>query len=1133
MITWTSTDQKRTYLVLCLCPRLVFVIKSSTDMSVYSVQDDFTHIKTHMGMWLGKSETVSEKTYGYDYKSDTLTYEKRTYNHGFMKIYDEILVNAIDNYQRSRGMTYIKVDVVDNLISIENDGPSIPIQRYQVHPRRPDETDVSYQRRYEAEKLQEGKYIPEVIFTALRSSSNYDDANRTTGGLNGVGAKLTVLFSQLFSIDIINNGTRYEQTIRNNLEVIETPKTTLTLSPDHVRISFSPDWSKLDSTQTVANHLPMIAKRLFDYSHLDLDLMFNGIKLPRLSWRDFSFKHLSLHSNLEIYEEQRTVGDTSWKICYGYSPNKTDVISYVNNVCTYKGGPHVDLIRRQITAEVKAKSKRDVNTNSVNAHIGMTVYAIIPGVSFEAQSKTSLASSKIKYPILTQVEEFVKNSGILTYDQPKQHVKTVQRSRITDIEKLHDAEEAGIAYSKRPMLNRTCNDARACTLFICEGDSAMTLCDRGIKILGERYYGSFALRGKTLNVQKSSEKRYYDNVELRNLRSAIGLVDGKEYIDTKSLRYQRVVCCKDADYDGSSIMGLVINFFYKHFKSLLMLDDFFYEFVTPVVNVYRRPYVPSKSAPIAMYYSLIDFKRQAPDGYVKYIKGLGGNSDLDIKEYFTHFNDHLIHIDCLDAEEHMKLAYAKDMEDARKEMITKVNDESVLVRTPHQPITFNDFCDIDLALASYDTCERCIPSVVDGLKPSQRKVLYTFFKMSHKAASEPRKVFQLTGEVTSVAKYHHGDASLNDTITKMGQDFVGSNNIPLIARDGQFGSRAMLGKDNSAPRYIGGYLSPVTRLIFPEVDDDLLRLKTEDNELVEPIYYVPIIPMLLVNGANGIGTGWSSAVPMFNPELIIKNVIERLGHRPLTHHKPHANGYHGYVEVEEKKWVFYGHVEKIDSVTFAIDEIPLGMSINKLRERMNKLVESGVLVSYSNEGGSEDEPDSFRFILRFSQEGYECGNVYKDLKLSKGFSRMNLVAFDRNSTPKRYPDVRDMFDEWFDVRYKLYEERKSKVISELKHDIKILENKIRFAMNMKTYGIDKKSKESVISLLESEGYYKDNDSFSYLLSMPISKGTKTSIDKMIMKLNQLKHELDDYSQRSIEKIWIDELRQLLKTLREA
>lgn len=1137
------------------------------------VKDEISHVLDKRNMYLGDASNITEKTFTFDIRSMKLEYKEISYNAALLKIFDEILVNAIDNLSRnsSKPLTTIELNFKKNEefktfeISIKNDGPSIPIEQYHIHERDVDEAEDDYKARMEIEKLQEGKYIPEVVFSTFRSSSNYDkaeDSTRITGGTNGIGAKLTAVFSKLFKVRIENSGKLYEQEIRNHCRDVQPPKITETSNDNSsVQITFVPDWELLDTERIYHdidwNAIEVMSKRLYDFTHLGLKLTINGKLLPSLTFKDFSSTHVHLiDDTVQLYESPMPHEFNKWKVAFGYGQGKNTMVSYVNNVATYSHGGHVDGIRRQIAEAIIKSCKKEIKTVSIYPKLSLVVYAIVPGAQFTSQAKTALSKKKIEVPQLSSgiIDKFIKESGVVEYfntGRVKSSNKTTKRERITNIAKLIDAEDAG-----KPLVKR--QDRAECSLFICEGDSAQSLCINMIKKLGEKHYGTFALRGKVLNTQKVSSSRYLENNELTNLKTIIGLVDGKEYSSAESLRYQHVICCKDADSDGSAIMGLVINFFYQYFKSLILIPGFFKEFITPVCNLYSLPYSSKSSTPAMMFYNMnvynekikeLDMKKYKP----KFIKGLGGNSDPDINLYSEHFDEHINSIDCgtPGTENHIKLAYSNGKSDAgekltdlRKEWISHVTFESYLPREVGVPVKFDEFCDIDLALAANETCERSIPSVLDGLKPSQRKVLYTLFNMSEKDMYTPTKVFQLTGSVTKFAKYHHGDASMNDTIIRMGQDFVGANNIPILDREGQFGTRNQLGNDAPAPRYIGACLSKITRLIFPKIDDKLLELRLEDNEPVEPISYVPIIPMLLVNGAIGIGTGWNTRIPQFNPKQLIGIVAKMLRGIPKVkcteHLMPYYEGFRGSIYEDEKQWIFDGNVKCLDMKTikvnpdsadsyeiqagrtFIIDEIPIGRSIEQFRERLNKLVGDKKIVDYSNLVNSKSKKD-FEFKVKFSQD-MTIADVYCDLNLRETFSKNILVAYDSGNHIKRYLTVNNIIEEWFITRYKLYQLRKKHILSIYERELLILKNKYRFASSK--YDLTKMSKKELLELLEKEKYDQDEGSWDYLRKMPIDSSSKFKLDKFQAKIEAKQAEIDELKRTSIAVMWARELANL-------
>jgi DNA topoisomerase-2 len=378
------------------------------------------------------------------------------------------------------------------------------------------------------------------------------------------------------------------------------------------------------------------------------------------------------------------------------------------------------------------------------------------------------------------------------------------------IPKLDDANSAGGKKS------------RDCTLILTEGDSAKTLAVSGLSVVGRDLYGVFPLRGKVLNVREASAKQMTENAEITNIVKIMGLKYGKKYTesDLSSLRYGHLMVMTDQDQDGSHIKGLLINFIHYNWPSLLRVP-FMEQFITPIVKV-------SKGKEEIPFYSIPEFEewKQANPTQrswkVKYYKGLGTSTPKEAKEYFQDMERHRISFSYSGPQddESIKLAFSKSEVDARKRWLdcwlqerkdkrAQGLNESYLYGSETDVVTYSDFVNKELVQFSNADNERSIPSIVDGLKPGQRKVLFTCFKRNDKREI---KVAQLAGSVAELSAYHHGETSLMTTIINLAQNFVGSNNLNLLQPIGQFGTRLHGGKDAASPRYIFTMLSPLARL---------------------------------------------------------------------------------------------------------------------------------------------------------------------------------------------------------------------------------------------------------------------------------------------------------------------------------
>ena len=193
------------------------------------------------------------------------------------------------------------------------------------------------------------------------------------------------------------------------------------------------------------------------------------------------------------------------------------------------------------------------------------------------------------------------------------------------------------------------------------------------------------------------------------------------------------------------------------------------------------------------------------------------------------------------------MAFSKKKVEERKTWLNAFEEGTFLDHT-QDTVSYPDFINKELILFSMADNVRSIPCIIDGFKPSQRKVLFSCFKRKLK---KDIKVVQLAGYVSEHSAYHHGEASLQGTIINMAQDFCGSNNLNLLVPSGQFGTRLLGGKDAASPRYIFTRLSAMTRAVFNEHDDALMHYLDDDGLSIEPKYYVPVVPLVLVNGTDG------------------------------------------------------------------------------------------------------------------------------------------------------------------------------------------------------------------------------------------------------------------------------------------
>lgn len=914
--------------------------KKATIEKLYQKKSQLEHILLRPDTYIGSVEHTVENMWVYDSESESMVQKPIDYVPGLFKIFDEILVNAADNKQRDKTMDCIKIDisVETNTVSVWNNGQGIPVV---VHK-------------------EENMYVPTMIFGYLLTSSNYnDDEEKVTGGRNGYGAKLCNIFSTKFTVETASKEYKrqFKQTWADNMTKASEPKIKDFFGEDFTKITFSPDLQKFKMEKLDDGIVAIMSRRAYDVaaSTRGVKVFLNGKRLPVKNFKDYidlyiKGKEDETGNPLKVIYESP---NERWEVAMCLSENGFQQMSFVNSIATTKGGRHVDyvtdMIVKQVLEVLKKKNKggTTIKAHQVKSHMWLFINCLIVNPSFDSQTKENMTLQVKNFGSkCTLSEKFIHQvikcgivESVLSWAKSKEHNELIKKgaskkAKLKGIPKLEDANEAG---SK---------NAHKCTLILTEGDSAKTVAVSGLGVIGRDYYGVFPLRGKLLNVREATHKQILENAEINNLVKILGLQYKKKYNteeDIRSLRYGKVMIMTDQDQDGSHIKGLLINFIHYNWPELLR-RGFLEEFITPIVKARKKQEVLS-------FFSLPEFeewKANTPNHHtysIKYYKGLGTSDSKEAKEYFSDMARHRIQFSYQGQQDddHIVLAFSKKHIEQRKEWLTNFMVESkrrkeiglpdrYLYTKDTRSISYTDFINLELVLFSNADNVRSIPSLVDGLKPGQRKVLFTCLKRNDK---KEVKVAQLAGSVAEMSAYHHGEASLAATIVNLAQNFVGSNNINLLEPRGQFGTRLVGGKDSASPRYIFTKMSPLTRIIFHPHDDPLLKYEYEDNQKIEPVWYVPIIPMVLVNGADGIGTGWMTKICNYNPREIVGNIRKMLEDEEPSNMIPWYKNFKGTIEdCGENRYVISGEIAIVGNDLLEITELPVGTWTQNYKENV-------------------------------------------------------------------------------------------------------------------------------------------------------------------------------------------------------
>lgn len=880
--------------------------------------------------------------------------------------------------------------------------------------------------------------------------------------------------------------------------------TTVKKTDDYTKITFKPDLAKFGMVKLDDDILGVLQRRVYDLAGTvqDLKVTLNGTRLKIRNFKgyvDMFVKALQKANAASEMGDDLAVDSSvtkptivhekindRWEVAFAVTDgNSFNQVSFVNSIATSTGGTHITYVADQLVTKVmdhvKKKNKNaPLRPIQIRNSMFLFVNCLIENPAFTSQTKEQLTTkvsafgSKcvlpddfIKKVLRTSIVEKVMNIATRNADKELKKTDGGKKKRLTGFVKLEDANKAGT------------RESHLCTLILTEGDSAMALAVAGLAVVGRDYYGVFPLRGKMLNVRDASYDQVTKNAEINAIKQIMGLQHKKHYNDVNGLRYGHIMIMTDQDHDGSHIKGLIINFLESSFPGLLQVPGFLVEFITPIVKVsIMRGKKVDRVIPfytMPQYETWRDSEGQHCIWKQKYYKGLGTSEpNREGREYFSQLEKHRKTFLQLQEDDKplIELAFGKKKADARKDWLRAFRPGTHL-DPDLEEIPISEFINKELILFSMADNIRSIPSVMDGFKPGQRKIIYGCFKRN--LVSEI-KVAQLGGYVSENTGYHHGEQSLYQTITGLAQDFVGSNNLYFLMPNGSFGSRATGGKDASAPRYIFTELNKLTRKIFNQNDDPLYKYMDDDDSTVEPEWYAPVIPTLLVNGAEGIGTGWSTNIPCYNPEDIVDNIRRMLDGGELVHMAPWYRGWTGTIEqVSSDKFKVSGIINQIDDNTVEITELPVKMWTQTMKEF---LLDS--IIKNPRERGpkefiedmTEEHGVGIRFVVTLSntamRQALEEGLENK-FKLSSTLSLGNMVAFDPQGRLKKYESVEQILTDFFYVRLDLYQKRKDYMSNQLKNQLEKISNQARF-VNMiieKKLNINNRKKIDLIADLES------------------------------------------------------------------
>ena len=1080
---------------------------------------------------------------------------------GLYKCFDEGIVNARDHQIRMqqkiaqgedvKPVSYIHIDVdhETGIISMTNDGNGIDVEKHPDH----------------------NIWIPEMIFGHLRTSTNYDKTEKKiVGGKNGFGFKLVLIYSKWGYVETIDHtrGLKYKQEFKDNLTEIGKPKITkVKTQKPYTKISFLPDYPRFGLSHLSHDMFQLLKKRTIDIAAVTdkkVKVKFNGEQVPIQSFEQYIDLYVGAKGETKrIYEE----ANERWQYAVCLSPlDEFTQVSFVNGIATTRGGKHVDYILNQITrklcAYIETKKKVKVKSTSIKDQLMLFVNCVVENPAFDSQTKDYLNTAVAKFGSTATVsDKFIEKVAKLGVMDNAMSITAVKENSaaakktdgkktrvVKGIPKLNDANYAGTAKSNK------------CTLILCEGDSAKAGVISGLSREDRNYMGVYPLKGKLMNVRGMSAADIAKNAEIHDIKKILGLETGKKYDNLdemrKSLRYGSVMILCDQDLDGFHIKGLTANLFHSHWTELSKLNVLCF-MNTPILKA-------KKGKQEKLFYNEDQYEKwkteENPRGWtIKYYKGLGTSTAKEFKEYFKHKKIVQFEHEGKPSDDAIDLAFNKKRADDRKDWLSKY-DKTAVLNTNDTNVSYQDFIHRELIhFSKYDT-ERSIPNLMDGLKTSQRKILFSAFKRN---LVKEIKVAQFGGYVSEHSGYHHGEASLMKAIVGMAQEFVGSNNLNLLLPNGQFGTRLTGGQDSASERYIFTQLNPLTRMVFPEEDLPVLNYLDDDGTPVEPEYYTPILPMILVNGATGIGTGFSTNVMCYDPTDITAYIRARLEDEDTTDKKicfddefevltPYFEGFKGTVShIEGDKFGITGVYEVKGKDKLRITELPIGTWTDNYKNFLETLMVSGmnnyckIVGKKGGKGKKEDAPVLKEYkdmstdvevdlTLTF-QSGLLDALMEKNvleqfLKLKTTQRTSNIYLFDENQQIKKFKTPNEVIDAYMPTRLATYHKRKTYLIDALEKVVQLLTNKARFIEEQclpvndpNVLVLQRKTIQQVNQILEERAYDKINGDYKYLTSMPMSSVMEENRQKLLREKGEKQMELKKLREKTVRQMWLEEI----------
>jgi DNA topoisomerase-2 len=1045
-------------------------------------------------------------------QNKSASFQKITYAPQMAKMFDEPIVNCLDhavkNQESGNPARSILITIDDTgRVIIQNDGDGIPAL---VHKKA---------------SATKGKevYLPTLIFAYLFQGSNRED-NKPVGGTNGIGAKITNCLSTEFQLDTVRDGKLFSQKWEQMKSIEHDPKITSTKVKPYTRLTFMPNYSHFGYTdETLITAMPDITSLLC--SRVAMAAMFCRYCLPNVNVKfngaQVSYTSNSLASAIypdaqlirfttdapNTWQEKLTKQKFPWDVSIVITPHKYHHLTNLNGIVV-REGPHINKIIKQISTTLKERIGKSLNNNTYklppnfvknNVFIVMNAQMIKPGWTGQRKDVLDVTPDKLKDLVipdkaLAQICKALTDLAIAD----KEPTKTPKRSEKIDYEKYEPAKKHG----------------RKSALFACEGDSAMGQIMRGLSSsIGFDFHGIISLGGVIVNTMKEiTEIKSGDNIIIKKtgkfekspFMTAFVKIVGLNYDykydkesptyekEMNSLRYGNgIIMAVDQDLDGrGNIMPILLALF-KVFWPKLLEQGFVRWFCSDIIRLYPNT---KKSTKVLSFWSEYAFKQASHQidltHYdLQYFKGWASNTTDETKIMFRNFNERIRTFTTDDETNNLfEIFYGKESE-LRKQKLSipprLIADEIIAKQDISGIISVSHHLETESRAFQGNNLEQKLDHFIDGQNQAGRKILNGALIYFRKNNNSKVRVSQLGGAIGESQLYHHGEASMNGSIKKRAFIACGGVQVPFFVPKGAFGSRLEGGNDAGSERYVYTQLTDICSILFNWEDYELLDFHFEDNKRIEPKYFIPLIPLAILESKELPAHGWKLSLwarDVFTVIAAIKRAIigEKVGILPPARYdnapyrwtgtftnicgKPHSLGTY-------ERYVIGGGKHLI-----RITELPLRTWTKQYMSTLTKLQEK---YDFIEKVESDNNVDKVGIDITLSKDGLDriagCGNGIWTDDIEEFFqlrssmtSHINLIG--KSGEVIEFKSYEEVFNKWFPEKRELYAKRFERRLAILSIDIKIEEEVIRYIKA--NYAMRGMKRAEMDAFLDTEAYTK-------------------------------------------------------------